>query len=230
MPRPLECQLYDQEELVVALWVDQLLPSEDAVRVDLQSDVPPKLKMRIKHRILDHWVDLLETESSFRFEAVFEWVSDHYAELLGLCPDLLYSYEAVDENGMTVRRYQLLENPVAPVQAESGGSGTDNNSGEESDSDLDEEIDVERERLERIRLANEAESDRQWREQRRKEAEELGEAAKEPRGVSKKEQQARIKEKQEKRQGHRLRKQGARANKFDAKAAGKKPGKNGLMT
>jgi len=87
----------------------------------------------------------------------------------------------------------------------------------------------ERDRLERIRLKAEEEADRQWREERRREAEALGEDYK-PTTVSKKEQQAAIKDKLEKKQGHRTAKTGSKANKFDAEAAGKKANKkNGLV-
>ena len=115
-------------------------------------------------------------------------------------------------------------------------------------------VQKERDRLERIRLKAEEEADRQWREERRREAESLGEDYK-PTTVSKKEQQAAIKDKLEKKQGHRTAKtvrtksggrhreggvpaarfplrtwQGSKANKFDAEAAGKKANKkNGLV-
>mmetsp|Transcript_27963 Transcript_27963/g.64217 ORF Transcript_27963/g.64217 Transcript_27963/m.64217 type:complete len:535 (+) Transcript_27963:639-2243(+) len=89
------------------------------------------------------------------------------------------------------------------------------------------EEEIEKMRQLRIKEAAEAEADRQWREERRREAEKLGEEGRQQ-GISKKEQQ---KQKEEKnKQGTRLRKQGAKSNKFDAEAAGKKANKkNGLL-
>merc|ERR1719198_1586544 len=87
----------------------------------------------------------------------------------------------------------------------------------------------EAERLSRIKLKADEEADRQWREERRREAEKLGEERAQT-FVSKKEQERLRQEKLDKKQGHRLRKQGARANKFDAEAAGKTANKkNGLL-
>ena len=236
LPRPAEAAAYDVDALTVRLVLDSLDTTvDDAVRVQVLEaadlTLPQKLKMRIAHRVLDRWESLLDegTEAGgFGLAAIFDWCTAHYVELVGLCPELLEMYEAVDESGVTVRRYQLLDAPLAPAAApeEPSQSEDESSGGAEDDSAVDEEA----RRLERIRLKAEEEIDRQWRAARRKEAEELGEAAKGPGVVSKKEQQARIKEKQEKRQGHRLRKQGARANKFDAEAAGKTKCKNGLMT
>lgn len=81
----------------------------------------------------------------------------------------------------------------------------------------------------RIKLAAEAEAERQWREERRREAELMGEDGGRPKQLSKKEQQKLDEEKKQKK-GARLRKTGARASKFDAEAAGKTANKkNGLM-
>uniref|UniRef100_A0A7S4C075 Uncharacterized protein n=1 Tax=Chrysotila carterae TaxID=13221 RepID=A0A7S4C075_CHRCT len=238
VPQPEAASAFDQNELNIKLWVDSLDPKEQKMRVEVLSELPAPLREAIAEQTLGRWQKLVaKAEGSWRLETIFTWVEDNFSELLLLLPEHIEQYHGVDTNGMTIRRYTIVE-LQAPAAAESDSS-SQNSDGEESDGDggssdgadgTGSELTAEQERLLRIKLAAEREADRVWREARRKEAEELGEAARQQTGLSKKEQQARIKEKQAKAQGVRLRKAGAKANKFDAEAAGKKPNKkNGLL-
>ena len=231
---PADASAWDVTELKIKLWIDDLDSSTLPVRVEVDpTDLPSVLVAKMSERILEQWRTELRARgggNGWLLEKVLGWCESKFVDLLSLDPRGLDMYQGSDENGMTIRRYGLQDPPpeVAPAAAEEEEESEEEE--EESDEDEDPEVRKERERLERIRIKAEEEADRLWREERRKEAEELGEDYKE-KVVSKKEQQAAIKAKQEKRQGVRTRKEGAKHNKFDAEAAGKKKNnKNGLIT
>jgi len=238
--RPESASMFDVDEFSVRLWLDQLdtAPGEPLpVRAEVIGALPSLLLERMGAHLTERWRSQLSSAGAgagaggWLFEPMLEWVEGAWSELLWLCPELVEQYDGVDDNGITIRRCAIVEpRGEEPEESEEEEEEEEEESEEEEEGEEDPSVTKEAERLERIRLAAEREADRQFREARRREAEELGDASKGYQGVSKKEQQALIKAKQEKRQGARLRKQGAKANKFDAEAAGaKKNKKNGLL-
>ena len=238
--RPESASMFDVAEFSVRLWLDQLdtTPGEALpVRAEVVGALPSLLLERMGAHLTERWRSQLSSAGAgagaggWLFEPMLEWVEGAWSELLWLCPELVEQYDGVDDNGITIRRCAIVEpRGEESEESEEEEEEEEEESEEGEQGEEDPSVTKEAERLERIRLAAEREAERQFREARRREAEELGDASKGYQGLSKKEQQAQIKAKQEKRQGTRLRKQGAKANKFDAEAAGaKKNKKNGLL-
>jgi len=240
--RPDSAALYDVDELTIKLWVDSLEARDPApVRVEVSADIPETLQRRIAQAVDERWRVELRARGAgkgFLLEKLLGWAEGAYADLIGLEPTFIDTYEACDEEGRTYRRYAIAE-PPPPADPVDVGDEDDEDDEDEDDEDDDGgdgidarlqnmTLDEEAERQLRIRLKAEAEADRLYREQRRREAEELGEDVNGPKALSKKEKQAQAEAKES--QGKRLRKAGAKHNKFDAEAAGKKANKkNGLM-
>eukprot|EP00316_Scyphosphaera_apsteinii_P004792 CAMPEP_0119305100 /NCGR_PEP_ID=MMETSP1333-20130426/6175_1 /TAXON_ID=418940 /ORGANISM="Scyphosphaera apsteinii, Strain RCC1455" /LENGTH=280 /DNA_ID=CAMNT_0007308111 /DNA_START=11 /DNA_END=853 /DNA_ORIENTATION=- len=236
IPRPEGASAIDVDDLVVKLWIDALQVEELPVRAEVLGELPAELRRIIGTRMQTTWKKALMKQSgpgtNWMIDIMLAYAEEHFSDLLLIDSRFVDQYEGVDEGGMTCRRYSIQEAPLEEEEDEDGEDDDDDDDNEESEDDEGgpSELASEEERLRRIKLAEEAEADRVWREERRREAEKLGETVREAQPVSKKQQQALIKEKQEKRQGHRLRKTGSKANKFDAEAAGKKANKkNGLL-
>ncbi|KAL1529112.1 hypothetical protein AB1Y20_000072 [Prymnesium parvum] len=226
--RPAFASAYNVDELKVKLWIEALDVARLPVRVEASALVPLKLQERIAAHVLERWQQELRARGSgagWMLEKILAWCEAAFVELLTLEPTFIEMYDGCDDNGMTIRRFTIAEPPEPKEEAEEEESEEESEEEEPQREFTEEEI--EKMRQLRIKEAAEAEADRQWREERRREAEKLGEEGRQQ-GISKKEQQ---KQKEEKnKQGTRLRKQGAKSNKFDAEAAGKKANKkNGLL-
>mmetsp|Transcript_18592 Transcript_18592/g.37874 ORF Transcript_18592/g.37874 Transcript_18592/m.37874 type:complete len:283 (+) Transcript_18592:3-851(+) len=234
---PADAAAYDIVELKVKLWLDSLdVSGEPPVRVEVDPvSVTVALASKIAERVGAQWQSELQARGlgkGWLLEKMLSWCESKFVELINLEPACLDMYMGEDANGMTMRRFALVEktDESAATEPAVGEPDDASSSDEASEESEDDDVRKERERLERINLKAEAEADRLWREERRREFEALGEDAKRPTAVSKKEQQAAIKAKQDKRQGVRTAKTGSKANKFDAEAAGKKANKkNGLL-
>ena len=220
------------------------------VRVELaDGNVPGVLQQKIAAKVRDRWAAELRARgasNSWFLEKLLAWAEGAFAELLQLEPSLVETYEGCDDEGRTIRRYAIAEPPPPPPPAPEGGSDDDEDDSDEdySSSDDDEAdgadaveaklkkmgLDPEKERQMRIKMKAEEEAARLYKEQRRKEAEEMRQRGEEaPKRHGKKEQEEARKQKEAKK-GARLRKAGPKHNKFDAEAAGaKKNKKNGLM-
>ncbi|EOD16664.1 hypothetical protein EMIHUDRAFT_118897 [Emiliania huxleyi CCMP1516] len=220
--RPASAEAFDVDDLRVRLLIDGPSASAECVRVEVSGDaLPAQLQAAAAARVAELWGGILTKYSlaapaaggPFAIERVLAWCETKYTELLNLLPELVEGYDGVNEVGVTIRRYCLVD------RAEGGEGGGGSSSEEEEEGEGEGEG---------------GESSSEESGGRRKEAEALGEDARAPQGLSKKQQEASgvamKKEKLEKKQGTRLRKQGAKANKFDAEAAGKKANKkNGLL-
>ena len=242
--RPEAASLYDVDELTVKLWVDSLEASEPApVRVEVSGPLPEALQRRVATAVDERWRGELRARGSgrgFLLEKVLAWVEGAYADLITLEASFVEAYEACDEEGRTIRRYAIAEPPPPAEEPIDVGDEDEDEDDDDDDDDDDEEedidarvakmkLDADADRQMRIKLKAEAEAERQWREERRKEAESLGEDYNGPKPVSKKEQKKLMEEKRQT-QGKRLRKQGAKSDKFDAEAPGKKKNnKNSLL-
>lgn len=239
IPRPEAADLYDVDELTLKLWVDSLEAREPApVRVEASADLPGPLLRKIEAAVEERWRAELRARGSgkgFLMEKLLGWAEGAFVDLIGLEPTFLDTYEACDAEGRTYRRYTIVEPPPAPAEPVDVADEEDVSDDDDDvdPNDIDARVagmtlDPEAERKMRIKLKAEAEADRLYREQRRKEAEEMAEENG-TKPLSKKEQ-ARMQADKNDSQGKRLRKAGAKHNKFDAEAAGKKANKkNGLM-
>jgi len=243
--RPDTAQAFDVDDMTVKLWVETLdATSSGGVRVEVVAGVPDALKVRMAAHVQERWNAELAARGAgkgWMLEKMLAWAEGAFGDLLLLDPAFVESYEGCDDEGRTIRRYAIVEPPPEPADvgdAEGDGeesSGSDGESESEEEEDIDDKVQKmkltdEEDRALRIKLKAEAEAERTWREERRQEAERLGEDYAGPKPVSKKEQQRLLEEKRGKKSGVRLRKQGAKANKFDAEAAGKKANKkNGLV-
>ena len=237
--RPEAAYAYDVEAITVRLWVESLeVAAGDAapVRVEVSGVFPDELQRAMSAHVEQRWRGELAARGAGKgwlLEKVLAWAEGAYAELLELVPELVEQYDGCDDNGMTIRRYAIAEPPPPKEEASEEEASEEEVSEEESSDDdparLAERISLEREQ--RIKEKAEAEADRLWREERRREAEALGDDAP-PRVIGKKEQ-ARLQQEKKEAKGARMRKTGSKANKAnmkereDAKARTNK--KNGLM-
>lgn len=234
VPRPDFASAYDVEEIGVKLWVDSLDGSSLPVRVEISAVMPQMLKDRIASHIRERWVTELGARGAsgaWFLEKILGWVEGAFEQLLNLEPTLVETYEGVDDNGMTIRRFAIAEPPPPPPEPEEKEED-DNESEEDSEEEVSKpmsKLSVEQER--QLRIAEKAliEAERLEAAEKRAEAEKYGADYGRTVPVSKKEQQRLLEEKRQK-SGSRLKKTGSKANKFDAEAAGKKANKkNGLM-
>ena len=234
--QPADASSYDVNELIVKLWIDSLDEGGGShpVRVEVAGEVPEALQQLMAAHIDKRWRTELSARGAGKgwlLEKMLGWAESQFVDLLTLDPTFIDSYEGVNEEGMTVRRYTIAE---PPPEEEESSDDSDDDSDDEEEEDIDARVgkmslSADEERAMRIKLKAEEEADRIWREQRRAEHEALGEDAGGFKPPSKKEKAAQ-KEEKDKKSGSRLRKAGAKHNKFDAEAAGKKKNKkNGLM-
>jgi len=242
IPRPDIAYPYDVDELTIRLWIDAFGEGADGgpmVRVEAVAAVPDALTRRMAEHIDARWRVELGARGSGKgwlLEKVLAWAEGAFIELVTLEPTFLDSYEGCNDEGMTIRRYAIIEPPPPPdPNDDDDDDDEDDDDDDDDEDDLAEAVkgmsveDAEAEKLQRIKMKALEEADRRWREERRAEAERLGDDYGGPKPVSKKEQQKLLEEKRDK-AGARLRKAGAKHNKFDAEAAGKKANKkNGLL-
>ena len=217
VPRPDAASMYDVEELTVRLWIDSLEATVDAasapVRVEVLGPVPDSLQLRIAEHVDARWrmeLGYRGASKSWLLEKMLGWVESAYVDLLMLDPSYVECYEGCNDDGMTIRRYAIAEPPPAQPESEEGESEDSDEYEDSDDEDIDTKLSKmslteEEERKFRIKMKAEEEADRQWREERRKEAERLGEDFGGPKPVSKKEMKKMQDEKRQT-QGKRLRK------------------------
>ena len=218
------------------------------VRVEVaDGNVPKVLQDKIAAKVRDRWAAELRARGSSQswfLEKLLAWAEGAFIELLTLDPSLVETYEGVNEEGMTIRRFAIAEPPPPPPPKPEGADSDEDDDSDEDYSSSDDEapvddidarlkkmgLDPDKERQMRIKMKAEEEEAKRYKELRRKEAEEARQRGDEPlKRTGKKEQEEARKQKDAKK-GARLRKAGAKHNKFDAEAAGKtKNKKNGLV-
>lgn len=184
--KPQEAYLYDVEDIKVRLWIDELDQSKQPIRVDVTAGVPDALLKMMSAHIEARWKAELNGRGAgtgWLIEKILAWCQAAYIELITLEPRFVEMYQGCDENGMTIRRYAISEPPEEKSSSQS------------EEEDIEQEVneptpeEIERLRQLRIKEKAQAEADRLWREERRKEAEKLGEDAVErQRAIGKKEQ------------------------------------------
>ena len=242
--KPASAEVYDVEEITVWLWIDTLAPYDGAekapIRVEVSAEIPAHVCNVAAEHVCKRWRAELTARGAAKgwmLEKILGWCESTYTELLVLDPRYVDCYMGINEHGMTIRRYAIQEPPPPEPEPDDDDDDSDYDSDDSDDEGVD-DIDSkvkkmglaeEEERQMRIKLKAEAEADRQYREQRRKEAEEIREQGAdggEKKQLSKKEKE----EAKQKKQGQRMRREGSKRNKFDAEAAGKKANKkNGLL-
>lgn len=232
---PEDASAYDVAEYKVKLWLDSLdVSGEPLVRVEIDpADLVPSLASKMEERVGAQWRSELKARGlgkGWLLEKMFSWCESKFVELLNLEPACLDMYMGDDANGMTIRRFALVEKvneaEAAAAAAAAAVAAAEEEEGESEGEDEDPAVRKERERLERIRIKAEEEADRVWREARRKEFEELGEDQR-PKPMAGKQQIVTRKEKQ----GHRTAKTGSKANKpsEESKQKAIKSKKSGLI-
>lgn len=238
IPVPDDASAYDVSEYKVKLWLDSLdVSGEPLVRVEVDpTDLVPTLARKMEERVGAQWRSELKARGlgkGWLLEKMFSWCESKFVELLNLDPACLDMYMGVDVNGMTIRRFAIVEKvdereaaAAAAALAAAAAAAEERQSEDEASDDEDPAVRKERERLERIQIKAEEEADRVWREQRRKEYESLGEDAR-PKPMAGKQVIVTNKEKQ----GKRTAKTGSKANKpsEESKEKAIKSKKNGLI-
>mmetsp|Transcript_25325 Transcript_25325/g.55287 ORF Transcript_25325/g.55287 Transcript_25325/m.55287 type:complete len:284 (+) Transcript_25325:64-915(+) len=226
LQQPPAAKAFDVYEIPVKLVINAVEPVELKVEVP-SSELPPQLQTKIADEVLSTWKKHLKKKAApWGVAPTFEWVATNFAKLLMLDAECVHPYEGCDENDCSMRRYAIGPPAAAPEEEEE-------ESEEDSEDDEDAETEAMRERLaallqevehhghggyggeERKKLTPEE------IEQKRKEAEELGEKC---RILSKKERGELNKTRKEK-AGHRLAKTGQKNRKYEGEGATSKEDK-----
>jgi hypothetical protein len=139
---------YDVVELKVKLWIDSLdEAAEPPVRVEVDpSGLPALLMTKIVQRVDAQWRSELKARGlgkGWLLEKMLSWCESKFGELLSLEPRCLDMYMGEDANGMTVRRFALVEAPDENAPPEP-----------QAEEDEDEEDEVEARPAPRLELLN----------------------------------------------------------------------------
>lgn len=220
-----QCRNQDVYEIPVKLIINGVEPVDLKVEVP-SSELPPQLQIKIAHEVLSTWKKHLKKKAApWGVAPTFEWVATNFAKLLMLDAECVHPYEGCDENDCSMRRYAIGP-PAAPALEEE-----EEESEEDSEDEEDAETEAMRERL--AALLHEVEHHGGYGgeerkkltpeeiEQKKREAEELGEKC---RILSKKERGELNKTRKEK-AGHRLAKTGQKNRKYEGEGATSKEDK-----
>jgi hypothetical protein len=188
--KPASAEVYDVEEITVWLWIETLAPYDGAekapIRVEVSAEIPAHVCNVAAEHVCKRWRAELAARGAAKgwmLEKILGWCESAYTDLLVLDPRYVDCYMGINEHGMTIRRYAIQEPPPPEPEPDDDDDDSDYDS-DDSDDDGVDDIDSkvkkmglaeEEERQMRIKLKAEAEADRQYREQRRKEAEEIRE-------------------------------------------------------
>ncbi|CAE7588047.1 unnamed protein product [Symbiodinium natans] len=214
--QPPAAKAFDVYEIPIKLVIRSLEPD---VAVEVPSpELPEQLQSKIADAVLATWKKYLKKKAApWGIMPTFEWVDANFHKLLQLDPECLHPYEGCDENDCTIKRYAIGP-PAAPAPEE---PESEEESEEEEEED-DAEAEAMRERLAALlaEVEHSGAGDRKKLtpeeiEQRRKEAEELGDRVK---TMSKKEREEQNKSRKEK-AGQRQAKTGSKTRKFEGEGA-----------
>ena len=116
--RPASAEAFDVDDLRVRLLIDGPSASAECVRVEVSGDaLPAQLQAAAAARVAELWGGILTKYSlaapaaggPFAIERVLAWCETKYTELLNLLPELVEGYDGVNEVGVTIRRYCLVD-------------------------------------------------------------------------------------------------------------------------
>jgi len=228
-----EAQAYDVEEIRVRLWFDsphfEQLPVR--VEVDPHKTLPKRLCRLIAKEILNHWTNELKIElsmpehlrSGWLVESTLEWCEAQYISLLQLEPTMIESYLGFDNQGMTSRRFTLIDPDLLSLEEalklKNGNTGETKTTASFTTTRTEEEKQQDEERQKRKALVRQKEQDRTRElkrveaERKKTEAQRLRELGVEPVRAPTKAEKAEM-EARKKGQGRRTAKTGSRAHKF----------------
>jgi hypothetical protein len=223
-----EAQAYDVDEIRVRLWMDSPDFEQIPVRVEVDSHktLPKRLANLIAIKILEHWKNELHTEiampehlrSGWLVQNTFDWCEEQFGSFLQLQPSMIESYLGFDDQGMTSRRFTIVESQQLQKEKESAGETKttvllDDRTEEQKQKDEERR---KRKALERQKAADrERELKRVEAERKKKEAQRLRELGVDPSGFKplSKAEKAEI-EARKRGQGRRTAKTGPRASKY----------------
>ena len=239
-----EAQAYDVEEIRVRLWFDSSTFDQLPIRVEVDphKTLPKTLANLIAKDILHHWTEELQIElsmpehlrSGWLVESTLDWCEEQYAKFLQLAPSMIESYLGFDDQGMTSRRFTLVDPDLLSLEEamklKNGGSAageskttaasgaTDSRTEEEKRSD---EARRKRKALERQKATDrERELKRVDGERKKAEAQRLRDLGLDPSGFKPKSKAEKAEiEARKKSQGKRTAKTGSRATKFSGEGS-----------
>jgi len=219
--QPPAARAFDVFEIPVKLYVDGLEPGQ--TRVEVKSDeIPAVLQPQMAEEVLKMWRKYAGKKAvAWGILQTLEWVEANFTKLLLLDPACVGPYDGCDENEASMRRYAITA-PAAPVEEPE----------EEEDEDSEEdEAYAQEEMARRIAelLASTDANDAGGRkklseeevERRKKEAEEMGDKAKQ----LTKAERAELNKTRKEKAGHRQAKTGASAKKFEGEGSASKEDK-----
>mmetsp|Transcript_19498 Transcript_19498/g.58966 ORF Transcript_19498/g.58966 Transcript_19498/m.58966 type:complete len:222 (+) Transcript_19498:2-667(+) len=143
IPRPASAEAYDVEEIIVQLRIDGPTAAPGCVRVDVKGEaMPAAVQEAASARVLELWEGILTkyqlcaptAGGPFAVERVLAWCETKYTDLCSIKPELVEAYDGVNENGVTIRRFTLIE-PREGSPSESEESGESSSEGEEESED-----------------------------------------------------------------------------------------------
>jgi hypothetical protein len=116
--QPESAKAYDVCEIPVKLVVEGLEPGNTSVEVP-SSEIPKQLQAKIADAILATWTKHVGKKASSPWSIVktLEWVETNFTKMLSLDPECISTYQGVDENGATVRRF-AIQAPPEPAEEE----------------------------------------------------------------------------------------------------------------
>ncbi|CAK9000605.1 Hypothetical protein SCF082_LOCUS6569 [Durusdinium trenchii] len=222
--QPPTAKAFDVYEIPVKLIINS---KEGQMSVEVPSpELPAQLQSKIAEAVLATWKKQLNKKAApWGIAATFEWVASNFAKLLMLDAECLHPYEGCDENDCTMRRYAIGPPAVQAAEEEDDEDSEEEEASEEED---DAEAIAMQERLAALLLEVEHHGGDGRKklspeeiEQKKKEAEELGDKF---RQLSKKER-SEINKTRKERAGQRLAKTGSKSRKFEGEGATSKEDK-----
>ena len=127
IPQPKDAEIYDVEELRVRLIING--PDMEQFPLDVevpQKSLPKKLQSAISETIKKYWKEELAAElslpehlrSGWQLEKVFAYAEKSYGSFLRLVPELLEAYFGTNSDGVTIRRFAIVEPVKVDLEAE----------------------------------------------------------------------------------------------------------------
>ena len=127
IPQPEDADMYDVDELRVRLIITGPDMANFPLDVEVaQKSLPKKLQSAISEAIKKYWKEELAAElslpehlrSGWQLEKIFTYAEKHYGNFLRLVPELLEAYFGTNSDGVTIRRFAIVEPVQVDLEAE----------------------------------------------------------------------------------------------------------------
>ncbi len=118
IPQTREAEMYDVDELRIRLIINGPNMEELPVEVEVaQKTIPKKLQDAISNNILNKWKEELTNElslpehlrSGWQLEKMLTYAEKNFGSFLRLVPEFLEAYFGSNNDGVTIRRFAIIE-------------------------------------------------------------------------------------------------------------------------